>query len=546
MKRPLRELLAPGAVLLLAAALRFAALGRYELWLDENYSVVMAFAEGGILRGALVDTNPPLYLYLLRGWMELFGITAGAVRSLSAVLGVAQLAVLGLWLHGFGLSRRAVGWALLLGALAPLHVYYSQEARAYTLLYLLATLALWSFTRAARTGRRRDWLAHGALIVAALYTHNIFLFAVPAFWAGAAILGFDRRQGRRLALAHAVAALLYLPWLLATLRVQEQGALTWLAEGWAEANPLLLLPDSIQALAVGARLPQFVRMARVPTALAVLGFLWMIAVLVAAGLVGARRTAMETGREDRRRVLFLAAGTLIPLLLLLLYSLAIEPIYVVGRYDTLVYPALLGVLGVGCARLAGRPARRGGGIAVSIGLLMVPLGITGLCVGLRLLPLAENQPHQPQQARGKVLKDYVRPGDLIVCLGLEGAKILYQMRRHAIPGTLLTYPLATHNHLGYFDPEGAATDPDLLARDAEAILEAFRAGDGAEEAPGRRLFLVLDPYAFRAPTPGGREAAYTRIAETLIDALTAAGLESWQDGEFWRLTQGLGLRAYTE
>ena len=70
-----------------------------------------------------------LYHLLLFGWVRVAGSSEIAVRSFSAVAGIASVAVL------FLLARRLAGvrvalWAGLLMAVNPLYVRYAQEARA--------------------------------------------------------------------------------------------------------------------------------------------------------------------------------------------------------------------------------------------------------------------------------------------------------------------------------------------------------------------------------------------------------------------------------
>src|SRR4051812_43400092 len=81
-----------------AAVAAPAALARWPrraLWLDGAQSVAIARSSmGGIVDGLRADGAPPLYYVLLHGWMKVFGEGDAAVRSLSALLGIAGLLVL--------------------------------------------------------------------------------------------------------------------------------------------------------------------------------------------------------------------------------------------------------------------------------------------------------------------------------------------------------------------------------------------------------------------------------------------------------------------
>lgn len=140
------------AILLLALGLRLYHLDAQSLWNDEGTSVALAQRDlVTIARHASHDIHPPFYYFMLHGWVALAGTSEVAVRSLSAVAGVALVA--GVW----ALGRRLVGpiagsLAALLAAVAPFQVYYSQEARMYIGAALFALLATIAFERLLRGG----------------------------------------------------------------------------------------------------------------------------------------------------------------------------------------------------------------------------------------------------------------------------------------------------------------------------------------------------------------------------------------------------------
>src|ERR1700753_2523443 len=65
--------------------LRWIALGRPSLWYDEGYTAwIVSHPIAEIMRLIQTDTAPPLYYVLLRGWVNVFGHSETALRSLSA------------------------------------------------------------------------------------------------------------------------------------------------------------------------------------------------------------------------------------------------------------------------------------------------------------------------------------------------------------------------------------------------------------------------------------------------------------------------------
>jgi mannosyltransferase len=161
-------------ILLLAFALRFYALDAQSLWNDEGTSVALAGRDlATIARDAARDIHPPLYYWFLAGWSRLTGSSEMAVRSLSALLAVATVALI------YALGRRLGGeWmggtAALLAAINPFQVYYAQEARMYALLALLGALSFYAALHWAAAPTPRWSATYVLAATAGFYTHYAF------------------------------------------------------------------------------------------------------------------------------------------------------------------------------------------------------------------------------------------------------------------------------------------------------------------------------------------------------------------------------------
>lgn len=214
----------PAAVATLALILRLVNLGGRPLWYDEAFSLLFSERSPGAMiagtltpvNGAAAEEHPLLYYLILHGWMALWGYAPGAARLLSALLGAATVAAN--YLLGRRLMGRHAGLAAAaITALAPFHVYYSQEARMYALLGLAAVATAFFLVRAWSDGGWPNWAAFSVLGTATLYAHNLgalFMLAL-GLWVLYA-WGRARRpvRLRPLLLSHLFMALLYAPWLL--------------------------------------------------------------------------------------------------------------------------------------------------------------------------------------------------------------------------------------------------------------------------------------------------------------------------------------------
>jgi mannosyltransferase len=190
------------ALTLLAALLRLSTLDLQSLWYDEAYTPVHVFhASLGATWRAYVhsENTPPLWYALQWPLVRLFGTGAVALRLLSALAGIAVVPVA--WGIGAQLAgRRAAVVAAALVATSPLLVWYSQEARAYGLFVLTASLAFLCFLRALdEPAPRRLWLF--ALTASlALLTHYFALFLLAPMVLALAWRGLAHvREGGRTA-----------------------------------------------------------------------------------------------------------------------------------------------------------------------------------------------------------------------------------------------------------------------------------------------------------------------------------------------------------
>ncbi|MBZ4419830.1 glycosyltransferase family 39 protein [Myxococcus sp. RHSTA-1-4] len=187
------------------------------LWFDELYIAMqsrMSFRE--LLQHlANEDVHPPLYPLLMLGWSRLVGSTGElSLRLPSALFGalsVAAVYALGQRMFGPATARLAAGW-LAVNAFA---IHYSQEARSYSLLLLLSTVAVLAWYQWARQAAPSlgDALLYGVAALLVAYTH-LFGMLLVAFLGLTDLARVLRRRmpGRRLLGTYGGIALGMAPW----------------------------------------------------------------------------------------------------------------------------------------------------------------------------------------------------------------------------------------------------------------------------------------------------------------------------------------------
>src|SRR3989344_8667485 len=145
-------------ILLVGLILRLINLNQ-SLWLDEAINAVFVRSldlKSLIFNYSLSDFHPPLYHILMKGWVVLFGSSEIALRMPSVILGVASIYVIYKIAKKLFDEKTALISATLL-ATAPLHIYYSQEARMYMLASFFTIVSVYFFISVFVEDKLRNW-----------------------------------------------------------------------------------------------------------------------------------------------------------------------------------------------------------------------------------------------------------------------------------------------------------------------------------------------------------------------------------------------------
>lgn len=217
-------------ILLLAAALRLPGLGSQSLWFDEVFTARLAEAP---LRDVVrmvrqTENTPPLYYLVENLWAHLAGSSDAMLRLPAALFGIAG--VLSIYLFARQLFGVPAGLtAALLLAVSPFHIAYSQEARAYTLMFLLAALSCWSLAILLRSRSTAAQIGYVLFTAAMFWSQPFGILVVLAqdvyltiALATKHLKGDGIGVGRWL-LLQCAAAVLFGPWVAQTLQVASTG-----------------------------------------------------------------------------------------------------------------------------------------------------------------------------------------------------------------------------------------------------------------------------------------------------------------------------------
>ena len=161
------------AVTWLAFVLRVIHLDRQSLWRDEVDAIRFSSWSLPELAAGLFQAghNGPLFFLLLRPWRAVVGDSEFALRYPSALLGTLVIPLGFKLARQLGFSRRAGLVLGLLLATSPYLVWYGQEAKMYSLLLALVSLAFIAYLKALHGAGARWWLVFVVATTISFYVH---------------------------------------------------------------------------------------------------------------------------------------------------------------------------------------------------------------------------------------------------------------------------------------------------------------------------------------------------------------------------------------
>ncbi|MDQ3547315.1 MAG: glycosyltransferase family 39 protein [Chloroflexota bacterium] len=468
------------AIIVAGAVLRLTALNRQSLWFDEIDVVVRAQQPlGTVLRTFVAEgENGPLYNILLALWIRVAGISELAVRFPSAVAGTLAIPLIYL------LARRLAGattglLAAGLLAISPYHVWYSQEAKMYALVVLLALASSACLVEALERDQKRWWVAYTILTTLLFYTHvaTVLIFVAQSLYVIVTRRAWRGRE-RGWVASVAILTLPYLPIAVWALRVVGGGVQTWQPDvGFWDAARILGIKFAVN---------------RADEIIETCGALLYAVLALAGTLVLARQ-----GRRERWWLL-LVSLSVVPIVGLYLVSLR-QSVFS-DRYAIVALPAYLILVAVAVIWLTRQRMLWPVGAAVLFLLLAFAWG------PLRDVNRSTAAEKEDWRSAFAWVAERVEPGDVLLL--------------H--PGYIIT----TYDYFSQREPRLAeypvATIPSFNVRwlNEPLMVQMIREQSG----DARRYWLIESPVRADGEDPDARLAAWLQRRGTLLDEHTVNGV----------------------
>lgn len=204
---------------IVAVVERVYGIDRQSLWSDELFAVTASYKPflEGMWSRMISDSHPPGYILFMYATLPLSGYSDFGIRFHALIFGIAWVPLV------FMLARRwfSVPAALLAAALlasAYNAVYYSQEARAYTMFIAFNLWNVICFLEILFSDQQQRQYRTGFIVsmVAMLYLHYagfVFFCAQGLLVVVLLIMGHSQTNLKRWVFLFAVPLLLYAPWL---------------------------------------------------------------------------------------------------------------------------------------------------------------------------------------------------------------------------------------------------------------------------------------------------------------------------------------------
>ena len=208
-------------ILSFASYFRFYNINAESLWIDELFTAYETHLDMSILESlqaswiSKVNAIPPFYFYIIQIWTRFFGLSEFILRSFSAICGVLSIYVFYLLAKQF-IDKQFALIASTFLTISNFHIYYSQEARPYTLYLFLSILSFLFLYKFHYSNKLKYITFYVLTCTCMLYTHiyAVFIYVSQLFILFIYLRPFYRVKIKDyIFLLFFLPIILFLPWL---------------------------------------------------------------------------------------------------------------------------------------------------------------------------------------------------------------------------------------------------------------------------------------------------------------------------------------------
>lgn len=332
-------------ITLMGAFLRIASLGKQSIWLDEAFSFFRSQKNiHQLWTDQYKESNPPLFDSILHYYLKFSGKNDGFdLRFVSAIIGILIIPLS--FIVGRRMFNQKVGllFASLI-SISPYHIYYSQDAKMYSLLSFLSLLSFFIYYLSLERGGYFYWVSYVVVTILLIYCHSygslLFLTQILI----AIIFSIKHRNDlTNILLSFSLIFICSLP---------RFSHMIWQVS--VDYNPWIVPPqftDIILTFKYFSLLcwhMQATPPVRLSLSIGLPVFIFILAIAVFAK--HSDEATDSTKISYAKKLFFILSYLTIPILIAFLISLR-KPIFVPGRYDMSVFPAFCLLVSLGLDKI---------------------------------------------------------------------------------------------------------------------------------------------------------------------------------------------------
>lgn len=452
---------------LLGTFLRFHHIGLRTFWLDEAASTnLVKYSFSDLWKETAIQDSSPAYIYLVKIWTSWFGSLEISVRSISSIFGLLSIAAI-YRLGAYLFNRRAGLWAAFLLAINYFNLFYSIQARPYSMVIFFSILSYYWFVKLLKNPRS---ISVSILYIIAttigIYTH-IWFFLVLGSQILCWLANYFGKKTSAIFVLHFVPIIIFsLPWASALLRfgnnrgIESYGHPGFGAFGETFHYFMFGSVFTFLVISIVALLFRFIELKKEEK----------------NGESHFRLIEKKSFFEWNPNYFYVAVFLLAPLMAAWIVS-QFAPIYVTGRHEAVVLPAFLLLVAAFWANIENKK------IIVAAGIVLVALAVQFV--------EAEEQTIKNYTADDRTiardLLDKLHSGDFVVYTDLSRPTFEYYLPKMNAGGKKyreISFPEELAKHPGYQIVSAMRKDERGLIRQTDDIISQ------AKEARPEKIWVI--------------------------------------------------------
>ena len=338
-------------ILIVGFALRFWCLDKPQgLWNDEyiGWFISSRSFPSEFIQEAIKNCHMPFYYVYLKIWMSLFGDADFSLRLSSVLSGI--LSVFVMYLVGREYKDEKTG--LLCAAFAAVSgflIYFSQEVRLYSLLFLLSSINLFVWLRLSREQTKLNFFCFGAANFLIIITHTLgFVFSFFNFlFLGLYLLKVNKKFALQIIILTGILLVSLLPFAPFVYRIFKESYVSQFWSGFSLAKVFFVFSDYFSPIQINViNTPKYISEVLIKNSKINYMFLIFAIIPLAIGAFGVLRGLFS--QDSKLKYLFWTSFSYFSVLLI---AAMFNRIVLSTKYSVEIYPVLILLMIVGLLSL---------------------------------------------------------------------------------------------------------------------------------------------------------------------------------------------------